>query len=81
MTACFGDNFLAEPSGRLPQLAFAFKEFDESLPLRGVLLDVGLHLLVIDELDRVAVIQIVLAVVENFSVHLAIAKNQVVEDA
>ena len=52
----------SQATGRLPQFSLAFKEFDEGLPLWGVLLDVGLHLLVIDELDGVAVIQIVFAI-------------------
>ena len=66
---------------RLPQLSLAFKELDESIPLWGALLDVGLHLLVIDELDGIAVIQIVFAINQDLSFHLSIAKNQVVEDA
>ena len=66
MTARFEGFFMMnQAASRLPQLSLAFKEFDENFPLRGVLLDVGLHLLVVDELDGIAVIQIVFAIIRQ----------------
>ena len=47
----------------LLQFAFALKILGECLPLHGILLDVGLRTLVVDELCRVAVVQVVAGIV------------------
>ena len=39
--------------------AFAFKIFSKGLPLYGILLDIGLSALVVDELSGIAVVQVV----------------------
>ena len=43
--------------------AFAFKIFSKGFPLHGVLLDIGLRALVVDELSGIAVVQVVAGIV------------------
>ena len=43
----------------LPKFAFVFKIFRKGIPLRGILLDIGLRMLVVDELQRIAIMQVV----------------------
>jgi hypothetical protein len=62
-----------------PQFAFTFHIFSESLPLRGSLYTVGLHTLVIDKLKGVAVVEIVVTVIDYFTVNLSAAEYEVIE--
>ena len=64
----------------LSQFAFAFQIFGESLPLHGVLLDIGLRALVVDELGRIAVVQVVAGIVGIRANH-GIVQHEVVEYA
>jgi hypothetical protein len=49
-------SFLIKVHRLLSKFAFAFKIFGEGIPLHGVLLDIGLRALVVDELRGIAVI-------------------------
>ena len=64
----------------LPQFAFALKVLGEGFPLQGVLLNVCLCALVVDELRRVAVVQVVAGIVLVLA-DGGIVQNKVVEDA
>ena len=64
----------------LLQLAFALKIFCESLPLHGILLDVGLRALVVDELCWIAVVQVV-AWIALVLANRGIVQYKVIEDA
>ncbi len=63
----------------LPQFAFALKVLGEGFPLQGVLLNVCLCALVVDELRRVAVVQVVAGIVLVLA-NRGIVQNKVVED-
>ena len=64
----------------LSQFAFAFKVLGEGFPLQGVLLNVCLCALVVDELRRVAVVQVVAGIVLVLA-NRGIVQYKVVEDA
>ena len=53
----------------LSQFAFAIQIFGEGLPLHGVLLDIGLRALVVDELGRIAFVQVVAWIVGILANH------------
>ena len=64
----------------LPQLAFGFKVLGEGFPLDGILFDVGLRALVVDELYWVAVVQVV-AWISLVLANRGIVQYKVIEDA
>ncbi len=75
-----GDNGLLVHIRLLLQLSFALKIHREGFPLEGILLDVGLRTLVVDELCRVAVVQVVAGIVLVLA-NRGIVQYKVVEDA
>ena len=64
----------------LPQLAFGFKVLGEGFPLDGILFDVGLRALVVNELCWVTVVQVV-AWIALVLANRGIVQYKVVEDA
>ena len=66
--------------GRLfPQFAFTFQVFREEFPMRGVLLDVSLDCIGIDELKGVAIVEVVVTIVNYLAINLPAAEYKVVE--
>jgi len=65
--------------GLFPQLAFTFQVFRKEFPMRGVLLDVGLDCIGINELKGVAVVEVVVAIVDYLAVNLPAAEYEVIE--
>ena len=63
------------------QFALTFQIFCEGFPLRSVLFSVSLHCISIDELKRIAVVEIVIAIERNYAINLSVAENEVVEYA
>ena len=58
--------------GRLfSQLALAFQIFQERLPLRSATKAIGLYFVRVDELQRIAVVEIVAAIVDDLAVNLS----------
>jgi len=66
--------------GRLfSQLALAFQIFQERLPLRSATKAIGLYFVRVDELQRIAVVEIVAAIVDDLAVNLSAAEHKVIE--
>ena len=63
--------------GRLfSQLALAFQIFQERLPLRSATKAIGLYFVRVDELQRIAVVEIVAAIVDDLAVNLSAAEHE-----